>query len=314
MTLTQIKYVIAVAESGSFNKASQLLYISQPSLSNAIQELEKELGITIFYRSGKGVALTNEGIEYLTYARQLFNQYEELLSKYGKNNTIKKKFGISTQHYSFAVKSFVAMVKKFDTTQYEFAIRETKTKEVITNVNTLKSEIGIIYISNFNKNFIQKILNSYDLLFYPIIECEIYVYLYKKHPLAKKKQVSFKELEQYPSLSFEQGDSTSFYFAEEIYSTKEYLRTIKVNDRATMLNLMKELYGFTLCSGIISEDLNGGNYIAIPLMNEEEEYSDSMKIGYIIKKNHIMSKMAKLYIDEIKNYFESIGLAKKVLL
>ena len=308
MTLTQLHYAITISETGSFNKAAQILYVSQPSLSNAIHDLEDEFSITIFHRSGRGISLTNEGVEFITYARQVYHQYESLLDKFGKNGNLKKKFGVSTQHYSFATKSFVEMVKKFNTAEYDFAIRETKTREVIDDVSTQKSEIGILYLSNFNKNMILKMLNSADLEFHHLINCQIYVYIYKEHPLAKKEIITFDDLKDYPNLSFEQGDNSSFYFSEEIYANKEYQRMVKVNDRATMLNMMRGLYGFTLCSGIICQELNGDDYIAVPFKPDEDDVDDNMSIGYIIKKNQILSRMGSLYIEEIKNYFKKYNL------
>ena len=308
MTLTQLRYAITISETGSFNKAAQILYVSQPSLSNAIHDLEDEFSITIFHRSGRGISLTNEGVEFITYARQVYHQYESLLDKFGKNGNLKKKFGVSTQHYSFATKSFVEMVKKFNTAEYDFAIRETKTREVIDDVSTQKSEIGILYLSNFNKNMILKMLNSADLEFHHLINCQIYVYIYKDHPLAKKEIITFDDLKDYPNLSFEQGDNSSFYFSEEIYANKEYQRMVKVNDRATMLNMMRGLYGFTLCSGIICQELNGDDYIAVPFKPDEDDVDDNMSIGYIIKKNQILSRTGSLYIEEIKNYFKKYNL------
>ena len=308
MTLTQLRYAITISETGSFNKAAQILYVSQPSLSNAIHDLEDEFSITIFHRSGRGISLTNEGVEFITYARQVYHQYESLLDKFGKNGNLKKKFGVSTQHYSFATKSFVEMVKKFNTAEYDFAIRETKTREVIDDVSTRRSEIGILYLSNFNKNMILKMLNSADLEFHHLINCQIYVYIYKDHPLAKKEIITFDDLKDYPKLSFEQGDNSSFYFSEEIYANKEYQRMVKVNDRATMLNMMRGLYGFTLCSGIICQELNGDDYIAVPFKPDEDDVDDNMSIGYIIKKNQILSRMGSLYIEEIKNYFKKYNL------
>lgn len=304
MTIQQLHYAITIAEKGSFNKASEILYIAQPSLSSAIQELEKELGITIFYRSGRGVTLTNDGEEFLLHARQICQQYGQLLEKYGKGGAVKKKFGISTQHYSFAVKSFVEMVKQFDTKEYEFAIRETMTKDVIDDVSNFKSEIGIIYLSDFNRNAIEKILRSNNLEFHKLIECEAYVYLWKGHPLAEKPFIVFEDLAEYPCLSFEQGAGGSFYYAEEILSTSEYPMTIKATDRATMLNLMVGLNGYTLCSGIICEELNGSDYITVPFKADEDVTGSRMEIGYITKKNMVLSRMGELYIEEMKKYLE----------
>ncbi|MGL4791862.1 MAG: LysR family transcriptional regulator, partial [Anaerotignaceae bacterium] len=202
MTLQQLNYVINISEVGSLNKAAEKLYIAQPSLTSSIQELEKELGITIFHRSGKGVSLTNDGLEFITYARQIFYQYETLMDKYGKFSTRKKKFAVSTQHYSFAVKTFIEMVKSFNTEEYEFAIRETKTMEVIEDVNTLRSEIGILYLDNFNRKAIEKILKSNGLSFCKLIDCKPYVYLWSGHPLAENEKITFAELVEYPCLSF----------------------------------------------------------------------------------------------------------------
>ena len=307
MTIQQLNYVITISEAGSLNKAAEVLYVTQPSLTSAVRELEKEIGITIFNRGGKGVTLTNDGTEFIQYARQVVTQYDRLLEKYGKGGNLRKKFGISCQHYSFAVKSFVEMVKQFDTDEYEFAIRESKTREVIEDVATGKSEVGILYLSDFNRKAIGKFLKSSQLEFHPLIQCEPYVYLWKGHPLAGKKSIQLKDLRDYPCLSFEQGPSGAFYFAEEILSTYDYIRTIKATDRATMLNLMVGLNGYTLCSGIICEELNGSDYVAVAFEDKEEEVAAGrMEIGYIVKENMILSQMAEKYIGELKRYLGTI--------
>lgn len=310
MTLQQLYYAITISEAGSLNKAAEILYVSQPALTGSMQEVEKELGITIFHRSGRGVSLTNDGLEFITYARQVYQQYEMLMGKFGKAEKRKKKFGVSTQHYSFAVKSFVDMVKQLNTEEYEFAIRETKTKDVIDDVITLKSEIGILYLSDFNRKAIEKLLRENNLEFHSLIECGAYVYLWKGHPLAKKQSIRFEELADYPCLSFEQGAVSSFYFAEEILSTNEYSRVIKANDRATMLNLMVGLNGYTLCSGIICEELNGSDYAAIPFEVDSNTSDVQMEIGYIVKKNQILSEVGSLYIKETEKYLQNQTMGK----
>ena len=302
MTLIQLHYLIVIAETNSLNKAAEQLYVSQPSLTSAIKELEKELGVTLLYRSGRGVTLTNDGVEFLLYAKQLYSQYEAVLEKYGMGGAHKKKFGVSTQHYSFAVKAFVDMAKEFDMSRYEFAVRETRTAEVIRDVSTMKSEVGILYLCDFNRKSMEKLLKSARLEFHHLIECQAYVYIWKKHPLAKEKTIRFEQLNGYPCLSFEQGDNSSFYFAEEILSTNEYSQVIKANDRATMLNLMVGLNGYTLCSGIICEELNGSDYIAVPFQEDEQNPNSVMEIGYVVRKNTILSKMGELYVDKLKKY------------
>ena len=302
MTLIQLHYLIVIAETNSLNKAAEQLYVSQPSLTSAIKELEKELGVTLLYRSGRGVTLTNDGVEFLLYAKQLYSQYEAVLEKYGMGGAHKKKFGVSTQHYSFAVKAFVDMAKEFDMSRYEFAVRETRTAEVIRDVSTMKSEVGILYLCDFNRKSMEKLLKSASLEFHHLIECQAYVYIWKNHPLAKEKTIRFEQLNGYPCLSFEQGDNSSFYFAEEILSTNEYSQVIKANDRATMLNLMVGLNGYTLCSGIICEELNGSDYIAVPFQEDEQNPNSVMEIGYVLRKNTILSKMGESYVDKLKKY------------
>ena len=303
MTLQQLHYAIVISETGSMNKAAETLYIAQPSLTGSMQELERELGITIFHRSGRGVTLTNDGQEFIDYARQVYHQYETLAEKYAHPGELKKKFGVSTQHYSFAVKAFVEMAKCFDAAKYDFAIREGKTREVIDDVSTLRSEIGILYLSDFNRNVITKILRANDIEFHELIDCKSYVYLWKGHPLAERAEIHGEELTGYPFLSFEQGGNDSFYLSEELSSMNDYSQTIKVNDRMTMVNLMVGLHGYTLCSGVVCEELNGGDYRAIPL-SDNCPINGIMKLGYIVKKNQILSRVGALYIDKVKEYLQ----------
>lgn len=306
MTLQQIHYALTISETCSMNKAAEKLFISQPSLTSAIKELERETGIMIFRRTSRGVTQTNEGREFLMYARQVYQQYELLTEKYSELGNIKRKFGVSTQHYSFAVKAFVETVKKFDTLKYEFAIRETRTYDVIHDVGALKSEIGILFMSDYNRKILNKMLSENSLEFHRLIDCKAYVYIWKNHPLATRKSIGMSELNEYPCLSFEQGENGSFYFAEEILSENEYSRTIKACDRATMLNLMVGLNGYTLCSGIICEELNGSDYVALPFEADEANRNMVMEIGYITKKHSILSKIGEIYIDEVKKYLENV--------
>ncbi len=304
MTIQQLRYAVAISEAGSLNKASEILYVAQPSLTSAVQELEKELGVTLFSRSGRGVTLTNDGVEFVSYARQVLQQYDGLLERFGRGGKRKKKFGISTQHYSFAVKSFVELVRRFGMEEYEFAIRETRTRDVMDDVFTGKSEIGILYLSDFNRAPLEKLLRANQLEFHPLTECEAYVYIWKGHPLADKPVIRFADLEPYPCLSFEQGGSGSFYYAEEILSTAEYPRTIRATDRATMLNLMVGLNGYTLCSGVICEELNGSDYAAVPFQAEEDAVGRRMEIGYVTRRNTALSELAELYVRELDRYLK----------
>ena len=301
MTLQQLRYAIAIADCKSMNKAAAELFITQPSLSNTIKDLENEIHIEIFVRTNRGITITPEGEEFLGYARQMLEQYQLIEQRYIESDSFKKKFSVSTQHYTFAVEAFIALARSFGMDKYEFAIHETKTKDVIENVRLRKSEVGIIYKNEFNDKFISKILREADLEFCPLFECNIYVYMSQYHPLARKDRIRFEELQPYPCLSFEQGDSNSFYFAEEVLSTADYPRIIKADDRATFLNLMLGLNAYTLCSGIICQELNGQEYIAVPL-----DTAEIMNIGYIKQKKVPLSKVGNRYVEELKKYREKV--------
>ncbi len=311
MTLQQILYVLTISEYGSMNKAADVLYISQPTLTSSVRELENEIGIHIFTRTGKGTVPTGEGEDFLIYARQLYQQYELLRDKFSKSSNIKRKFGVSSQHYSFAVKAFVETAKQFDMQKYEFAMREEKTMDVINDVSNLKSEIGVLFINEFNKKVIDKILCDNEIAFHPLIDCTAYVYIWKNHPLAKNKSIRFQQLAPYPCLSFEQGEKGSFYFSEEILSSNEYPKIIKATDRSTMLNLMVGLNGYTLCSGIICEELNGSDYIAVPFDSDNENQNQIMKIGYITKKNMPLSPIGEIYVKELSEYLKKANKSQK---
>lgn len=312
MTLQQLLYVIRISDTGSFSRAAEELFVAQPSLTNAMKELEKEIGVTIFNRTGRGVTLTAEGLRFLPYARQVYAQYQNLLDAYGQQTARRQQFAVSTQHYSFAVKAFVELTKTFDVKEYEFAIRETRTKNVIDDVAAARSEIGILYLNDFNRKAIKKILSTNQLQFTPLIACKAYVYLWKEHPLAGKKSISFDELAPYPCLSFEQGDNSNFYLAEELLSTNEYPRIIKCCDRATVLNLMVGLNAYTICSGIICEELNGGDYVAVPYDAEDKSPDTTMELGLITRKNQVLSQVGERYVAELRRYLDEARASGEV--
>lgn len=297
MTLVQLKYIITVAGENSFNDAAKVLFISQPSLSAAVRSLEKEIGFDIFVRSKTGITVTAKGAEFIGYAKSVMEQYELLDAKFISQTDVRKTFSVSMQHYTFAVNAFVELVKQYGMDEYEFEVHETKTYEVIDNVRNHRSEIGILYLNDFNKNVLTKLFAESNLQFEPLMECGIYVYMWKGHPLADREELALEELEEYPCLGFAQGEHNSLYLAEEVLSTYRYKRFIRANDRATLLNLMVGLNGYTLCSGIICEELNGREYCAVRLRSDEK-----MTIGYIVRKDAPISAIGQRYLEEIAKY------------
>lgn len=297
MTLNQLKYIITVADKGTISAAAKELFISQPSLTNAIKELEEEIQINIFNRTNKGIIVSNEGNEFLAYARQVLEQFSLLEEKYLNVKKQSPRFSVSTQHYSFAVNAFVDVIREFGGDNYDFTLRETQTFEIIDDVTRLKSEIGVLYTSSKNKEVIMKIIKQNDLVFEKLFVAKPHVFISSKHPLANKDIITLEELEEYPYLSFEQGDYNSFYFSEEILSTLDRNKNIKVRDRATLFNLAIGLNGYTVSSGVISKELNGESIIARPLMVYEY-----MCIGTIIHKNMSLSRYGKAYMEALKNH------------
>jgi len=297
MTLQQLRYAVCIANHKSMNKAAAELYLTQPSLSGTIKDLEEEIEIELFIRSNRGIVITPEGEEFLGYARQILEQYQLMEEKFIVKKKPRQKFSVSMQHYTFAIQAFIEMAKEFGMDDYEFAVHETKTYEVIENVRNQKSELGILYLNDFNKKAMDKIFRENVLEFQELFQCGIYVYLWSGNPLAVKKQLDFDDMKDYPCLSFEQGQNNSFYLAEEVFSTYGYKQIIKADDRATLLNLMVGLNGYTLCSGIICEELNGEQYSAIPLNTK-----DKMSIGYIKKKGLPLSRLGVKYLEILRKY------------
>ena len=297
MTLQQLRYAITVAETGTITEAAKKLYISQPSLTNAVHELEKEMNLVIFQRTNKGILLSGEGEEFLGYARQVLEQASILEDKYKGNGGGKKQFCVSTQHYSFAVNAFVDLIKEYGQEEYDFSLRETQTYEIIEDVAHMRSEIGILFLNDFNETVLRKILKTNDLEFHELFVAKPHVFISRKHPLADRQVITNQELEEYPYLSFEQGEHNSFYFSEEIFSTSERKKNIRVRDRATLFNLLIGLIGYTVCSGVIDKKLNGKDIIAVPLQDEGD-----MRIGYITHRKAVPGRLAATYLEALRKY------------
>jgi DNA-binding transcriptional LysR family regulator len=302
MTLQQLKYIIKIVECGSITEAARRLFITQPSLSTAVKELETELGIEIFYRTTKGISLSIDGTEFLAYARQVIEQMELMEQRYLGKKPSKQLCSVSTQHYAFAVNAFVNLLLALDVGEYEFTLRETRTYEIIEDVKNLRSEIGIIYFSDFNEKVLNKLLKENHLVFNPLFEAAPHVFISSKHPLARNSSVTLEDLDNYPFLAFEQGEYNSFYFSEEILSTVPRKKTIHVSDRATLFNLLIGLNGYTISTGVLSSDLNGENIISVPLITDEK-----MRVGWIANEKAHLSSMALDYISKLKQVISEYG-------
>ena len=292
MTLQQLRYA-----TGTISRAAQQFFIAQPSLTNAIRELEQEVGLTIFHRTNRGVALTPEGEEFLGYARQVLAQMELIEEKYLGSAPVKHQFCVSAQHYSFAVEAFVELLKEYGGEEYDFRIRETQTYEIIEDVAKLRSEVGVLYLNEFNRPVLTRVLREHELEFHPLFTARPHVFVSKANPLAERRALTLDDLAPYPRLSYEQGEHNAFYFSEEILSTLECDKEIMVSDRATLFNLLIGLNGYTICSGVINNELNGPNITAVPL-----DVDDCMEIGYLLHKRTVPNRFTEAYIDALRRH------------
>ncbi|MEE3486800.1 MAG: LysR family transcriptional regulator [Bulleidia sp.] len=297
MTIQQLKYIIMVAEIGSITEAAKALFISQPSLSSAIREIEAEAKITIFSRSRQGVALTKEGLEFLGYARNVVQQMELLEDKYVTNTSEKIRFAVSTQHYTFTSNAFVEMVERFGQERYEFILNETRTRQIMEDVKNRFSDLGILFLSNENEAILRKELSERGLIFHELFSSKPHVFLSKDHPLAKKSRIRLAELDEYPRLNFIQGNYESSYWSEELFSSRETEKHIRISDRGAIVNLMIGMNAYTVSSGIFPKYLQGEEIVAIPLAEKEV-----MHIGYILNEKQELTELGAIYIEELRKY------------
>ena len=292
MRIQQLYYIIKIVETGSMNEAAKQLYITQPSLSNAVRDLEREMGIDIFNRNPKGITLTQDGVEFLSYARQIVEQTELLEERYKGNDTSRELFSVSSQHYAFVVNAFVSLLKQTDMTRYELFLRETRTYEIIDDVKNFRSEIGVLFLNDYNRDVLTKMLDDNHLTYTTLFQARPHVFISKTNPLADRKFLTLEDLEDFPYLSYEQGTHNSFYFSEEILSQIPHKKSIVVSDRATLFNLLIGLDGYTLATGILNSNLNGDNILSIPL-----EIDDMIDLVYIKHEKSNLSKMGERFID-----------------
>jgi DNA-binding transcriptional LysR family regulator len=301
LTLQQLKYIVEVADKGSITEAAKSLFVSQPSLSASIKELESEIKTTIFVRTNRGIVVSNEGADFLAYARQILQQVVLVEDRYINVTPSKQRFSVSTHHYTFAANAFVDLIKEFGGDEYEFTLRETKTYEIIEDVKSLRSELGIIYLSSFNEHVIRKYLNEGNLLFSELFVAVPHIFICKENPLANRSSVTLDDLENLPYLEYEQGEHNSFYFSEEILSTLNRKKTIRVSDRAAVVNLLIGVNAYTISTGVFPSYLHGDDIIAIPLEVEEK-----IHVGVITHKDYIPTRLGEIYLSALKKIADEL--------
>lgn len=302
MRIQQLEYLERIVEAGSINEAAKRLFLTQPSLSNAVKELENEMGIQIFQRSSGGISLTAEGREFMTYSKQILDQVNLMNERYKNGQQRKQSFSVSAQHYAFVVHAFVELIKSVNANEYQFTLRETETQNIFNDLAQFKSELGILYTNGFNQKIMQRLFKENNLVFTPLFVAKPHIFVSRYNPLTSKSSVNLSDLEDYPYLSYEQGEVNSFYFSEEILSTLSHKKSIKVSDRATIFNLMVGLNGYTISSGIISSKLNDDKIVAIPL-----NVDDDITMGWLKHRQVELSPLAERYLTMLKEHIKGYG-------
>lgn len=302
MRIQQLEYLERIIEAGSINEAAKRLFLTQPSLSNAVKELENEMGIQIFQRSSGGISLTAEGREFMTYSKQILDQVNLMNERYKNGQQRKQSFSVSAQHYAFVVHAFVELIKSVNANEYQFTLRETETQNIFNDLAQFKSELGILYTNGFNQKIMQRLFKENNLVFTPLFVAKPHIFVSRYNPLTSKSSVNLSDLEYYPYLSYEQGEVNSFYFSEEILSTLSHKKSIKVSDRATIFNLMVGLNGYTISSGIISSKLNDDKIVAIPL-----NVDDDITLGWLKHRQVELSPLAERYLTMLKEHIKGYG-------
>lgn len=302
MRIQQLEYLERIVEAGSINEAAKRLFLTQPSLSNAVKELENEMGIQIFQRSSGGISLTAEGREFMTYSKQILDQVNLMNERYKNGQQRKQSFSVSAQHYAFVVHAFVELIKSVNANEYQFTLRETETQNIFNDLAQFKSELGILYTNGFNQKIMQRLFKENNLVFTPLFVAKPHIFVSRYNPLTSKSSVNLSDLEDYPYLSYEQGEVNSFYFSEEILSTLSHKKSIKVSDRATIFNLMVGLNGYTISSGIISSKLNDDKIVAIPL-----NVDDDITMGWLKHRQVKLSPLAERYLTMLKEHIRGYG-------
>lgn len=292
MTLQQLRYAVAIAGCGSISRTARQLYVSQPSLSAAIKDLETELGITIFERTSRGIRLSADGAEFIRYAVALLEQADDLKARFCASPAAGLSFCVSAQHYSFVADAFVETLRRHGGGKYSFTLREGRTLEIIEDVCERKSEAGVLFLSDSNRRPLTKLFASRGLDFAAIRQVEPHVFIRPGHPLSGCLSVSPHDLQDFPYICYEQGETSAVFFSEELMVEQHSPRVISVSDRATMENIIAKTDAYTIGTGYIIPTFTGSGMSSIPLNTDER-----MEIGVLTLKDTSLSPIAADFVN-----------------
>lgn len=297
MTLLQMNYILEIDRCGSMNKAAQSLFVSQSALSSAISEVEKELGLTIFHRSNRGIALTEDGRELVAQIAPIVEQSRRLSRYYGRRKAgDRARLSIASQRYPFCAKAFVEVLHRMEEQPLQAALKEMDMPAVIQDVASGGSGLGVIFVSDLTERAIRRSLEEKDLVFEPLVTLRPHVFLRRGHPLAGETSVTVEQLRPYPHAVFTQSDSDLNFAEEAVAGTGvDFARMIYVCDRATIYNVMAHTDCVSTGSGILPEGYADEGLAAIPLGDGRD-----MRLGVIRRRGHPLTEPEQSFVERLR--------------
>ncbi len=279
MTIQQCKYVLKIQKTGSFSEAAKELFVAQSSLSGSVKQLEGELGIKIFERSKNGVELTPDGAEFIRYAEELVEKNDFIMQRY-RFSGAEARLNVSTQHYDFIADAFCRFISSSDAESYDLSLQEKRTYDVIKDVETAYSDIGIIAIKDEDMDIMNRYLQKKGIVFCELIKALPHAYLRRSHPISGEDSLLYGQLAEYPYVCYEQGAHNDSWFTEEMLSGIDCPKRVVISDRATLMNVLLETDAYTVGTGIMPSALNDGKIVSIPI-----ESDSFYRVGYLYKKD-----------------------------
>lgn len=296
MTLQQMRYLIVIAECGSISAAAQALFVSQPSLSGALKEVERETGVSVFRRTNHGVEPTPEGLELLAMVRQVVQMDDMIAARYGRGGEGAAEFlSVSGQRYSFVTEAFAALMRARSGSRYSFALRETDTREVIDDVRALRSELGVLCLTSLNRGVIMRELDRAGLAFELALSAAPRLLVRAQHPLCARSSVRLEELEPYPRVVFDQGGGASAFYSEEPLPEAPFCGSIAVRDRSSIAAVLNLTDAYTIATGLRTQGMDEG-VITVPLATDER-----MEIGCIRNPRIALSDLAREFLSALQH-------------
>lgn len=296
MNIQQLRYVVAIANSGTFREAAEKMYVSQPSLSISVRDLEKELGFKIFRRTSSGTFLTRRGMEFYEKAQELVKGFDIFQNQYANPEEEKDEFSVASQHYDFLPPTITAFSERYPDYK-NFRIFESTTVQILDEVAQGHSEIGIIYLNNQNKKGIMQRVEKLGLEVIELIPFHTHIYLREGHPLAQKEELVMEDLADLPTVRFTQEKDEYLYYSENFVDSASS-QMFNVTDRATLNGILERTDAYATGSGFLDSDSVNG----ITVIRLKDNLDNRMV--YVKREEVELSQAGTLFVEVMQEYFD----------